>query len=204
MNEFHKCKNDYKGMNTITDLDPQYQENKRRSLKKNIISATKSQNYLLSISGSDLLFRGKLYYELENYDSAIIDFERGLYLFEKEEGNFDCQIIETYLLLGLCHFNKKDIYKSSTLFNKIYDLEKKNNELESGYGYGYICKGVNYFSIGDIKKACEYFRKANKDGKIQEKIGGIICKIVQICKCDDIKIIDVDKERDRLWKLLGY
>jgi len=200
MEELHKCKYGSGLMNTISDEDPQYKVKMTESHKQQIIYITEgSKNYI--DPDCELAHRGTYYYKLEIYDKAIEDFKRGLSYLEKNNRS-DGEIMKTLLYLGLCYLNKNNIAKSSEVFNRLYDIEIKTNEQIEGWSHlGHICKGVNYYSIGDTEKACEYFRKADRDGDIQNKIGGIICKIVQKCKCEGLRIIDEDKENQKISKM---
>jgi tetratricopeptide (TPR) repeat protein len=135
------------------------------------------------------------------YDKAIEDFERALNYFKKDEVYNKNKIFETSILLGICYLNKNNIRESSKLFNEVFEQRDINDDTENVRGY--VCKGVNYYSRGDINKACEYFKKANNlNGNLQEMVGGIICEIVQKCKCDGIRFVDQAEEFECTRKML--
>ncbi|MGB4094661.1 MAG: tetratricopeptide repeat protein [Bacteroidales bacterium] len=91
------------------------------------------------------MWRGVAYFNIQNYDSAIIDFNKSI--------EIDPDYYEPYYWLGVIYYNQQN-YNDALKFLDL-SISKNSNNVNS-----YIWKGLCYMNMNEFHKAIEQYSKA--------------------------------------------
>lgn len=91
------------------------------------------------------MWRGVAYFNIQNYDSAIIDFNKSI--------EIDPDYYEPYYWLGVIYYNQQN-YNDALKFLDL-SISKNSNNVNS-----YIWKGLCYMNMNEYHKAIEQYSKA--------------------------------------------
>ncbi len=136
-------------LHKLRSMDFSYPNVKRQidqlSLRKEIYAL--SLSIAEDSSGAAFLERGRLYFELRNYDLAYRDFARA--------NQINPQAKEPYYYLGLIEYRlRKRVKRASTLFNRALQIDPEYREV-------YIERADLYEFLGNKKLAEQDIHKAN-------------------------------------------
>jgi tetratricopeptide (TPR) repeat protein len=109
--------------------------------------------------------RGRIYYDLKDYNKAIDDFTQALNLYPYS--------IDAYINRGLCYYQKEDYNKALQDYNMALKIKPD--------GDVYHNRGDLYDQLGDYEKAIKDYGEAIKinpdDGEAYKKRGNIYIKL---------------------------
>lgn len=121
-----------------------------------VYAADKSENHLLAAKSHNNI--GYIYFEQELFDSAIVNYQKALYHYDKVE-NLAQRKLRTLTYIGSAYEALHKLDSSYMYFDKCLSLAKETNnkayEFYSLKNLGVVCYGMK-----DYDKSIEYFQSA--------------------------------------------
>lgn len=121
-----------------------------------VYEADKSNNYLLA--GKSLNNIGYIYFEKALFDSAIVNYQKALFYYDKIE-NIDQRKLRTLTYIGSAYEALNSLDSAFLYFNKCLTLAKET-ENETYQFYSLKNLGVVSYGMEEYDKAIEYFHSA--------------------------------------------